>query len=76
MKETFDGNFHQFYGNLWLSNYQYEILKKNNIDIHKYSSINELLFSLEEILNLHDNDELEQVSLELSEFNYYNNTSK
>ena len=31
---------------------------------------------LEDILNYEDNDELDKLSMDLSEFNYYHNTNK
>ena len=61
---------------LYLSNNQINILNNYNIE-YKNKSIEELLFELDEILN--DNNEyedLEKLSLELAEFNYYYNTKK
>ena len=61
---------------LYLSNNQINILNSYSID-YKNKSIEELLFELDEILN--DNNEyedLEKLSLELAEFNYYYNTKK
>lgn len=61
---------------LYLSNNQIEILDRYNIE-YKTKSIEELLFELDEILNdTPDYDDLEKLSLELSEFNYYYNTKK
>lgn len=61
---------------LYLSNNQIDILNKYNIE-YKTKSIEELLFELDDILNdTPDYDELEKLSLELAEFNYYYNTKK
>ncbi len=62
---------------IYLSDSQVEVLKKYNIDYKKYSSLKSLIFEIEEILNEEvDVDDLEEVSLKLSELNYYNNTNK
>ena len=61
---------------LYLSNNQIEILDRYNIE-YKTKSIEELLFELDEILNdTPDYDDLEKLSVEVSEFNYYYNTKK
>ena len=61
---------------LYLSNNQIDILNKYNIE-YKTKSIEELLFELDDILNdTPDYDDLEKLSLELAEFNYYYNTKK
>lgn len=62
---------------IYLSDNQVEVLKKYNIDYKKYTSLKSLIFEIEEILNEEvDVDDLEEVSLKLSELNYYNNTNK
>lgn len=61
---------------LFLSEYQIEILKKYNIDIDKISTINDLIFQIDEILEDGDCEDLEVVANELSEFYYYANTNK
>lgn len=61
---------------LYLSNNQIDILNRYDIE-YKSKSIEELMFELDEILNdTPDYDDLEKLSLELSEFNYYYNTKK
>ena len=61
---------------LYLSNNQIDILNRYNIE-YKSKSIEELMFELDEILNDDpDYDDLEKLSLELEEFNYYYNTKK
>lgn len=63
--------------NIYLSDNQIEILKRHNIDYQKYNSISSLLFDIEEILNSGmGEDDLEILSNDIQEFNYYNNTNK
>lgn len=68
--------FLEKHGNIYISLEQINILKKYDIDINKYSNINELIYDIETILNEYDYDDLEWVSSSLSEYNYYNNTNK
>lgn len=62
--------------NLYLTNKEIEVLEKYDIDYH--TSIDMLMFKLDEILNDSDGDltDLEEVSNSISEFNYYHNTNK
>lgn len=65
-------------GNIYIFQKQIDILKKYDIQVEKYKSIKELIFTIEEMLN-NSNDELndlEWVSSMLSEYNYYQNTNK
>ena len=71
-----DNNFHQQYGSLLLTKYQVDILNKYNIDYNEFSCLNELIYYLEDYLNDHNNEELDNLSDQLSEFNYYHNTNK
>ena len=74
---NFDNKMHKVRDNgLLLSDEQIDILKRNNIDYLKYNNISSLIYDLEEILNEEYNEELDKVSSELAEFNYYNNTNK
>lgn len=59
-----------------LSDYQVEVLNRNNIDYKKYSSISSLLFEIEEYLNQEEDEELEEISRQLAEMHYYNETNK
>lgn len=61
---------------LILTNYQIEILKKNNINIEQAPSLSYIIFEAENILEEEPNEDLEQVLYELSERNYYENTHK
>ena len=60
---------------LYLTKNQIDILNRNDIE-YKSKSIDQLIFELEDILNYEENDELDKLSSELSEFNYYHNTNK
>ena len=73
----FDKNMHKKRQNgLILSDFQIEILKKYDIDYLKYNDISSLIYEIEDILNIDYNEELDKLSSELSEFNYYQNTNK
>lgn len=66
--------------NIYLSNRQMQILDKYNIQYQKVIDIRELIFQVEDYINDNylsgDLDDLENLSQELSEFNYYYNTNK
>ena len=55
---------------------QISILKKYSIDYLKYTNIESLIYEIEEILNKEYFEDLDNLSQELAEFNYYNNTNK
>ena len=61
---------------IFLSEYQLEILNKDGIDIECVSSINDILYQIDEILEFDDYEDLEIVANELVEFSYYANTNK
>lgn len=62
---------------IYLSDAWIEILERYDIDYHKYNSISALIFDIEEILNSGiEANELEELSRDIQEFNYYNNTNK
>ena len=62
---------------IFLSEYQIEVLNKYNIDPNNCSSIKDLIMQIDEVLDEeYDADDLEQVSREISEFDYYANTNK
>lgn len=61
---------------LILSDYQLDILKRNDFDINKYSNMHDLLFDIEEHLNEEFDSELDSVSSQLAEFIYYRDTKK
>ena len=61
---------------LYLTNKDIEVLEKYDINYH--TTIEELLYNLEEILNESSGEypDLEEVSNNIAEFNYYHNTNK
>ena len=62
---------------IYLSEYQIEVLNRYGINPIKCSSINEIIFLIDEILEDDpDAEELDNISREISEFNYYANTNK
>ena len=62
---------------LFLSDYQIEVLLKYDIDPYKCSGIEDLIFQIDELLEDDDTlDDLENISREICEFNYYTNTNK
>lgn len=62
---------------IYLSNNDISILKKYEIDYMKYSNMKELIFEIENILNNeYTEPDLEELSIKLSEYNYYFDTNK
>ncbi len=61
---------------IFLSDYQISVLLSNGINPNKCNSINELIYLIDEVLDEEDIPELDQVSKEIIEFNYYTNTNK
>ncbi len=75
VKETHESlNLNKINDNLYLTNKEIEVLDRYDIDYH--TSIEELMFNLDEILNENDYEDLEEVSNSIAEFNYYHNTKK
>ena len=58
---------------MYLSNNEIKTLEKYNVNYNNYDSLSSLIFDLNEI---EGDDDLEQLAIELSEFNYYNNQNK
>ncbi len=63
-------------GKMILSNKEMEVLKRNEIDYEKMDTVSRLLTEIDEVLLDNDDEELESVSLSISERNYYLNTNK
>jgi len=66
---------------LLISQNDIETLKKYEIDVNEYTTINELIYRIEDIINNEDLsseeiDELDYISETLQERNYYMNTNK
>ena len=58
---------------MYLSNNEIKTLENYNVNYNNYDSLSSLIFDLNEI---EGDDDLEQLAIELSEFNYYNNQNK
>lgn len=61
---------------LMLSDMDIEILKRNDINYLDYSSLEALIFKIQECLDEVEDDELEELNIKLGEYNYYNYTNK
>ena len=61
---------------LFLSDYQIEVLMRNSINPYECSGINELIYLIDEAIEETDDEELDVISKEIIEFNYYTNTNK
>ena len=61
---------------IFLSDYQIEVLMRNNINPYECGSVNELIYLIDEALEEENDEELDIVSREIMEFNYYSNTNK
>ena len=73
----YDKKFHKKRDNgLILSDYQIEVLNNYNIDYLKFNNLSSLIYEIEEMLNYEYNEELDKLSNELAEYNYYNNNNK
>ena len=59
-----------------LNDYQINVLNKNGFDYLKYGNIHDLLFDIEEELNIDYDEELDLVSSQIAEYIYYNETKK
>ena len=76
-KSIYDNKLNKISDNLYLSNRQIEILKRYEIDYKKFNDIKSLMYEVETALEeVYDGDDLQALSIELSEFNYYHNTNK
>ncbi len=72
-----ESDFLKKVNDIYITENQVKILEKYGIDVNQYHNINELIYYIESILNSGDSmDDLEWVSENLSEYNYYANTNK
>ena len=70
-------DMHIYHNGIYLTKRQIEVLKQNGFFYEKYHNIKELILDLDEYLNTDsDNQELENILEELSEFDYYHNVNK
>ncbi len=68
---------HEVKKNIYLSESDIKVLKKYDINYQEFSNMKELMFFIEDILDNEDvNDDLEELSIKLSEYNYYFYTNK
>ena len=76
--ESISKNFHKSTKKgLLLTEYQMEVLGKYKIDYNSFSDLSSLIYEIDEALEECDYpDDLDLVSYEINEFNYYNNTNK
>ena len=73
----FDNFLERQKDNIYLRKNEIDILKKYNISYELCSNLSEIIYKIEEYLSDgYENDELEWLSRELSERNYYQNTNK
>ena len=73
-KTITDNTLNKINKNLFLTNYEINVLEKYNIDYKKCPDYNSLIYLIEEIEE--DYEDLENISLSISERNYYQNTNK
>ena len=73
-----ESNFLKKHNNIYITDEQFNILKKYDINVDNYNNLSSLIYDIEEYLNdsYDELDDLEWVSQTLSEYNYYNNTNK
>ena len=58
--------------NIYLSDDDLNILKRYDIDYNNFSNMKELMFYIEDIINNNEtSDDLEDLLIKLSEYNYY-----
>ena len=61
---------------LLLSDEDISTLERNDINYLEFHSLEELVFKIEEILDDVYDEKLEELSIKLGEYNYYNYTNK
>ena len=61
---------------IYLSNNDIKILNKYNINYQDFNSFKDLIFYLEEFVNQDGDDDLEDLLIKISEYNYYFRTNK
>ncbi len=60
---------------LILSNKEIEVLDRYNIDYKSCNNMKDLLFLIDEELNFEENSELEEISISISDRDYYMNNN-
>ncbi len=70
-----DNHFQTLHSGLMLTNWEISILSQYHIPYQKCQSLKELLYEIDKVLSQEeDSEELENVSLSVSERDYYQNT--
>lgn len=75
----FEKNEHKLRENdIYLSDYQVEVLNKYDIHYQNYTSMESLLFAVEDVIetSFEEAEELTMVADQIAEFNYYHFTNK
>ena len=75
----FEGNMLKKEGNLLLSSNEIKVLERYDINYKTCHNMHELIYLIEEYLDNSDEnslDDLEEISINISERNYYMNTNK
>ena len=62
--------------NIWLSDEEVAILNRYNIPYQTCLTLTEILYHIDNILNEEEIEELENLSIQISDRNYYQNTNK
>ena len=74
---NFNDNFIGYNNNgIVLTNREVDILKRNNIDYNKFTSVSELVYEIDDIIEETLDEELDEVASNIVERNYYLNTKK
>ena len=60
-----------YYNNLILSNKEIEVLNRYNIDYKNCNSMKDLLYLIDQELENEENSELEEISISISDRDYY-----
>ena len=72
-KIIIDNQLNKINDNIYLTNYQINILNKHNIPYKDCNDLKQLIFILQDLI---DEDEIEDILEQISEFDYYNKTNK
>ena len=74
---NFDNTIVKDYNGILLSKDEIEVLRRYDIHYENYNSMKELIYEIEDVItDLTDATDLEEVSINLSERDYYHNTNK
>lgn len=74
---NFDNTIIKDYNGILLSKDEIEVLRRYDIHYENYNSMKELIYEIEDVIvDLTDATDLEEVSINLSERDYYHNTNK